>query len=186
MCLKQGLRTKRVSRTTTRWPAPNTGADWSQRLRVNGPELRLAWAEFLGRIPWDMFTTLTFDSKRVFPVGRELADREVFWWLSVAGHIFRRPIGWVYVVERHASGLWHGHALVSGAGAAASWKVASDIWRVRNGLADIQRVDSIEGAALYTSKSVAVDGEVVLSDTLSRYQRLAPAPMVVRLTPDEG
>src|SRR5262245_38925845 len=149
--VEEQFSSRRTSVATTRWPTPNIGVDWNGRLRVHGPRLRLAWAEFLGRIPWERFTTLTFDPKRVFPVSRERADREVFWWLGVSGHIIRRPIGWVYAVERHASGQWHAHALTVGGGHAAEWRVASDLWRVRNGLADIRPVDSIDGAALYTS-----------------------------------
>jgi hypothetical protein len=153
---------------------------WSSRQRLKNRQLSDLWGKFLSRIPWEYFATLTFDPSRVFPVDRELADIEAFWWCGFVGHVLRRPLGWAYAAERGTNGQWHAHALIVGAGV-SQLDVASDAWRARNGIVDIQSVHDSSGIAFYASKSVAVDGEVVLSDTLSRYVSSLKAGVVVPL-----
>jgi hypothetical protein len=168
----------------TRWPGPVLDEGWRARVGLRGGRLQAAWGAFLGRMPWEAFVTLTFDPKRRFPVSRELASRETFRWCSDAARLLRRPIAWAYATERHASGLWHAHILVAGAGG-ASWDVPRAMWQARNGHADVRRVDSPLLAALYTTKSAALEGEVVLSDTLLRYKDLLRPSITAGLHPQE-
>jgi hypothetical protein len=116
-------------------------------------------------LPWQFSATLTFDPKRVFPVGRELASREAFWWTRLVSHVCRRPVISVYVVERGASGLWHVHALLGNAGR-PNFQTLEGVWRMRNGHAAIKRVHDVIGISLYTTKQVT-DDEVVISDTVT-------------------
>src|SRR5438093_951517 len=106
---------------TARWPQPIVSDEWERRLRRPAVALHIAWDEFLGHLAWDAFATLTFDPKRVYPVGEEMADREAFWWCGLLGRLFRRPVGWLYAVERSPNGLWHVHALLIGVGSSVSW-----------------------------------------------------------------
>ncbi len=147
--------------------------DWRSRSRLRGRELVSAWSGYLGRIPWQLSATLTFDPKKVFPATRELACREAFWWVGLVARLCRRPVAWAYVVERGRSGLWHAHAVLVDAGS-PNHKTLESVWRMRNGHAVIKPVRDVTGIALYTTKQ-ATDGEVVLSDTvtLARFKALA-------------
>jgi hypothetical protein len=160
-----------------RWYGPIDDDSWTGRLRLNR-ERMLAWSAFLGRFNWEIFVTLTFDPRRVFPVGRELADREAFHFCKEVARLTRRPIGWAYVVERGKGGCWHAHVILIGLGKAV-WTGALESWRNRNGSVDARPVYAGDGVALYTSKSVVLSGEVILSDTLRRYcQNLSKAATV--------
>ncbi len=168
-----GFRTRDVRRAAPRlssraWPQPRTDDRWTNRARFRRDGLREAWASFLGRVPWEVFVTLTFDPARTFPVGRELASREAFWWCGFVGHVFRRPIGWAYAVERGTGGSWHAHGLFIGIGD-RPWTAPTAAWRERNGHVDVQGVADSRRVALYTAKSIN-DDEVVLSDTLGQYR----------------
>ena len=177
MAKDRGQQAHRARWTTTRWPTI-VSDDWGARTRLHGRELASAWGEWLGRIPWEFFITLTFDPKRVFPVSRDVAAREAFWWLGVAAHLCRRPLVWAYAVERGASGHWHAHAVIADAGE-PDWSTLEGVWQMRNGLAVAKPVHSVPGVALYTTKS-ATDGEVVISDTvdLRRFKALASGIVV--------
>ncbi len=153
----------------TRWPRPIVDEGWRARLRLRGEELKAAWSAFLGRVPWEWFVTLTFDPKVRFAVSRELASREAFRWLNDVARAWRKPIAWAYSTERGKSGRWHAHVLVAGAGR-TSFGGAGVIWRERNGHAHVEPVYSGHGAVLYTTKAAALEGEVVLSDTLVKYR----------------
>ena len=49
----------------------------------------------------------------------------------------------------------------------------------RNGRVHVQRVDDTKKAVLYTTKDAALSGDMVLSDTMSRYRnRLTDRPRV--------
>src|SRR5437867_1300278 len=153
----------------TRWPARVTNTGWRERARLTGDRLRDAWAAFLGRIRWQIFATLTFDSKLCRNgVNLDLAHLEAFWWCGAVAHVMRRPIGWAYVVERGGGGAWHVHVLLVGV-AGVSWGAARAIWETRNGRIDIQPVYERKRIAAYVTKSVDNDVEIVLSDTLKRY-----------------
>jgi len=81
---------------------------------------------------------------------------------------------WIYATERHKSGRWHAHVLAAGAGP-ISWDVALAIWQARNGRTDIQRISDPLSAIRYLSKTAALEGEVVFSDTILRYRMLVAA-----------
>lgn len=168
----RGQQPTRERWTTTPWPTiVSDGLRGPTRLR--GDELARVWGEWLGRIQWEIFATLTFDSKRGFRLTRDMAGREAFWWLGLVAHLCRRSLAWAYAVERGKSGLWHAHALIVGAGE-PSWSTLEGVWRMRNGMAVAKPVHSVPGIALYMTKQ-ASDGEVFLSDTvtLRRFKALA-------------
>lgn len=50
------------------------------------------WADWVGVIPWKHFVTPTFDPKRRFPVGRDLAERETFELCGLMCRASRRQI----------------------------------------------------------------------------------------------
>jgi excisionase family DNA binding protein len=138
---------------------------WRGRLRLRGGKLENAWSEFLGRIPWQFFATLTFDPARRESVGAELASKEAFGWLCLVAYLCRRPIAWAYAVECSRNGFWHAHALIEGAGD-PNLETLKSTWHMRNGQADLARVYDVPGVALYTAKGAA-QGEVVVADTLT-------------------
>lgn len=166
--------------TLSSWPTPMTDEHWAGRLRLGGKQLQAAWGMWIGLVQWEIFASLTFDEKRIGGVSRELADREVFAWLGCVAYLYRQPATWVYVVERGRGGHWHAHALIVGV-RAPSWSAPVEVWRERNGIADVRPVSDVPGVALYSTKSTALDGEVVLSDTLRLdhfKSRLASGPVV--------
>ena len=154
---------------TTRWPDPIAGRTRGERLKVPRDELHTAWA-YLGCLPWQWFVTLTIDPKRT-GASRDTADREAFWWCGLLGKAARRPVGWLYALERSRSGAWHAHALVIGVGT-DSLDPPSGMWRARNGIIDPKRVTNGDGeqVVLYTTKQAYRTGDLVLSDTLVRYR----------------
>jgi hypothetical protein len=162
---------------------PSYADRWEGRTRAAGDILARAWSNYLSRIPWEFFASLTFDPKRVFPVSRECASREAFWWCGSLGHLYRRTVTWIYVVERGHTGLWHAHALIIGAGEQPRWLAALETWRERNGKIDLQPVSDVRGVAMYTTKELAAEGEIVLSDTLARYKNCLASSPVVDLFP---
>ena len=174
VCVRRGQRTvgrmAGVPRLAQgRWPGPVLDERWNTRTRFYGRMLQQGWAAFLGRLPWAAFVTLTFNPKRRFPVSAELADKEAFRWCGLLGYVVRRPVAWLYVVERHASGRWHAHVLIAGASLGAVQGVAA-FWKARNGRAHARRVDNSHKAVLYSTKEAALRGEVVLSDTVTLYK----------------
>jgi len=157
---------------------------WRGRARPHGEQLAEAWGSYVGRLPWQFSATLTFDPKKVFPVGHDLASREAFWWLGAVAHVCRRPVIWAYALERGASGLWHVHALLGNTGR-PNRKTLEGMWRMPNGHAAIRRVYDVTGIALYTTKQ-ATDGEVVVSDTVTLPMfRSQLADVVVPLVPED-
>lgn len=136
-------------------------------VRVRNPELRVGWIDFVGAIPWEWFVTLTFDPKRVFPVGRERAGREATRWCQSLAWMYRRPVGWLISPERGRSGQWHAHALLIGLPRDISDAAAP--WESRNGKINLRRSYRGLGATLYATKETGPSGEVLLSDTLHLY-----------------
>lgn len=159
-----------MTRTTTRWAdGMSAGDDWRARSRVRGEELSAAWGQWLAPVAWQLMVTLTFDPKRVFPVNAALANREAFWWCGQVGRLLRRPVGWLYAVERGRAGAWHAHGLLVGVPGELG-KAPAAMWEQRNGRFHAQPVTGSRGAVLYTSKDAALSGEIVLSDTLACYR----------------
>ena len=162
---------------TTHWPESATIRNWSNRVRVPGAMLRLAWVDFMGCVPWDLFVTLTFDPKRAFPVGCTRAEKEALKWCGLIGWTLRCPVAWLIAPERGGSGQWHAHVLL--AGVTGDTSALATIWELRNGGIKVQPVSNAQGAVLYSTKEAALSGEVMLSDTLSLYRdRLTDKPRV--------
>ncbi len=130
--------------------------------------LKLAWVDFLCRIPWDLFVTLTFDPKRVFPVSETRAEKEAVEWCSRLEYALRRPVASVIAVERGRSGQWHGHVLL--AGVPSDISPLAEIWELRNGRINVKPVHAVEGIVLYTTKEASLSGNLVLSDAVGRYR----------------
>lgn len=159
-----------VSMQTTRWPDFRTGTEWRTRNRLRRDEIRRTWAQWLARIRWDAFVTLTFDPQRL-SVNRLRASRETFNWCNDTARVLRCPIGWIYAVERGtAGGQWHSHALIVGTTAELLRGVPASQWAMRNGYVNVKPVFDVGGVTLYTTKSAAVTGELVWSDTLAGFR----------------
>ena len=151
---------------TTRWPTPQPAATWEERLHAQLDKLWEAWADFLGRLPWRHMVTLTFDPKRVFPVGQERASKEAWMWFDRLSWIARRQKStWVYCTDRGRSGLWHIHGLVLGR-TEEDLELAIQIWWSRNGSATFSSVTGPRSASLYVTKDTSSYAEVVLAPNL--------------------
>lgn len=174
---------------TTRWQSER-GDDWRRRHRLEAKALQNAWADWLGRVDWQLFITLTFDPKRVFPVDEDRASREAFWWCNQSSHIYRRPLGWVYAPERDRSGQWHVHVLMIGVpmidGKASMIPEAVGMWKARNGKVDVQSVYDIGGITLYETKQAAQTGDLVWSDTIGTFRNALTAAPTVTLCPEDA
>ena len=136
--------------------------------RLRGAMVQPAWGQFLGRVPWEQFETLTFDPARRHGLGRRLAAAEALRWCAFLAWISRRPVGWMHAAEVGAGGMWHVHVPVVGL-PRDCWPVAKTVWEKRNGRADVRSVDSPHVATLYTTKQAAETGTVVFADVLDRY-----------------
>jgi hypothetical protein len=162
---------------TTQWQKFGMRPNTSGRVRVQGAMLLLAWADFMGTIPWDLLVTLTFDPKRVFPVSSARAEKETLAWCGLVGWTFRRPVAWLIALERHQSGQWHAHVLL--AGLPNDIAPLAQLWTLRNGEINVQVVSNSVGAVLYSTKEAALSGAIILSDTVVRYRgQLADTPRV--------
>lgn len=168
---------------TTKWPAAvSAEPDWSTRNRAKARRLGEAWSQYVGRVPWEWFVTLTFDPSVVFAVNARLADREAFWWCGTVARLQRRPVAWLYAPERGRSGRWHVHVLL--VGTSGNLEAAVAMWRERNGQIDMKAVARSPGSlVLYTTKDAALSGEVVWSDTLARYRDQLTLEPIVALYP---
>ena len=151
-------------------------------MRVRGAELLMAWLQFVGRIPWQVLVTLTFDPKRVYPVNRRRAEKEAERWCEDIARTLRSPhAAWVIAPERCANGQWHVHVLLVGI---RDLPAFAHLWQLRNGKIDIRPVRDEAGAVLYTTKEAALLGRVSLSPALRHYRdRLSTFPTVL-LYPD--
>jgi hypothetical protein len=172
---------RRHSSLTTRWPDPQPSTEWRSRNRVPKHALALAWSQFLGRLPWKVMTTLTFDPKRLFPVGENTASRETWRWCGEVGRALRRPIAWLYATERGRNGQWHSHVLLTDVTLDEVVRVAEG-WRLRNGHVDVQPIWGQPGAVFYATKDVPYGSEIVFSDTIDRYRNRLVSEVVIRLT----
>ena len=181
VCLMVNMNSNAMNTTTwsiTRYPGQ------AEPVRIRGhDELAWAWGRWIGRVPWEVMVTGTFDPKRVSHPSCRVADKEALWWCGLLGKVWRRPVAWVYAVERGLGGRWHMHGLIVGS-TGLSWETPIGCWTERNGRLTVSPVRD-EGAALYTTKSASRTGMIVLSDTMGRYRdRLRPDVVVSRL-PDQ-
>jgi len=156
------------SEMMTRWPQFARTKDWTNRMRVRDPIALLGgWLELLGQVEWELFVTLTFDPKRVFPVGSVTASKEAFRWCQDIERAFRHRVVWLIALERGASGQWHAHVLLADVPGDISPLAA--IWSSRNGSVDVQAVRNLSGVILYATKEAAISGEILLSHSLEAY-----------------
>jgi hypothetical protein len=161
---------------------PSRTKNWSNRVRVPAAVLRVAWMEFVGRIPWTLFVTLTFDPRRVYPVDRVRAENEALRWCSLIGWAHRRRVAWLIATERGRSGQWHAHVLLTGV--ASDMSVIAGMWSLRNGHVDVRPITNAPGAVLYSTKDAALSGELLLSDTLHHYRdRMSDRPVAMLYQP---
>jgi hypothetical protein len=122
-----------------------------------------AWAQLLGRWPWDWFITLTFKD----PVHPEQARKYFDRWLTRLD-LERRLLGffdqvdglvWARGIERQQRGVLHFHVLLSNVGE-LRYRVARDHWP--HGFVWVQRIRRVEDVTAYLAKYVAKGGEVDL------------------------
>lgn len=163
---------------TTYWPFEVSAT----QCRVRGDALPRAWADFLGRVPWQLFVTLTFDPKRWPSVDQRLTRKEAMWWCQQVGRLLRRPVAWLVAAEQGRGGRWHAHVLLVGIGDGLG-KAPEAMWQQRCGQIDVRPVRGGARAVVYTTKSAALTGEVELSDTLSRYRSAGKEQAWVDLYP---
>ncbi len=164
---------KEGAMSTTKWPTRHSLADAT----VSDTQLLRAWGQFLGRVPWQFFVTLTFR----FEVGRAPAVREAQQFCTHVGQATRSPVAWLLAPERHRSGSWHVHVLLVGVPGEIVGPVA--MWRQRNGRVDVREVTDGTLIVIYATKSAALLGDVVVSDTLARYRKQLGDSTTVALYP---
>lgn len=123
------------------------------------------WADWVGVIPWKHFVTPTFDPKRRFPVGRDLAERETFELCGLMCRASRRQLPWLFAVERGRSGLWHSHLLLTNVPEAAL-DTGLRYWESRNGRVDNRDVSEAQKLLRYITKEAGGLGNVCCSDNL--------------------
>jgi hypothetical protein len=150
--------------------------------RVSGERLDRAWGEFLGRVPWQLFVTLTFNPRRWPSVDQRLAAKEGIWWCQQAARLVRQPVAWLVATERHRDGRWHVHVLLAGLPDGLGCAPES-MWKQRCGGIDVRAVHAGSGAVVYATKTAAMTGDVELSDTLTRYRSRLDVSLRVALYP---
>jgi hypothetical protein len=170
---------------TSWWPDARAGGTWGTRIRPRRNELAAAWASFLGRVPWTFMATLTFDPKRVRSANQGRANRDAFWWCCLLGKMYCRPISWVYVTERHRSGRWHAHVLITGLTRAEA-NDAAEVWRAARGIAHVQGVYDGKGAVFYVAKDEAKQvpyrSEIVISGDIIAFKDQLRPEITVQLS----
>jgi hypothetical protein len=121
-----------------------------------------AWGDFLRRVPWEWFLTLTFASR----VHAEQAKKRIERWIHAIetnparNHQgpCRWAVGWEYQ-QRH---VLHAHMLLADVGAVPIF-VALALWRrIGGGSARIDRYDPAKPGAYYIAKA----GDIDLSESL--------------------
>lgn len=152
-------------------------------VRVKNPLLQMAWVEFLGGVPWEWFVTLTFDAKKVRSMSRQTASREAVRWCGDIERCLRRSIGWLIALERHKSGRWHAHALLAGLPPGIPLDHFAALWEHRNGRVDLRSAGDPTRRCLYLTKEAAADGELLLSDGVSRFREASTSRIGAWLYP---
>lgn len=150
--------------------------------RLHGRALSEAWGTFLGRVPWQLFVTLTFDPIQWPSVDKQLAMKEAIWWCQQTSRLVRRPLAWALAAERGRGGRWHAHVLLVGLPDGLGGGPEA-MWRQRNGHLDVKEVWRSDRLSVYATKQAALEGDVELSDTLRRYRDVLTAGPSVDLYP---
>lgn len=115
----------------------NDAAIWTQRVRHE-------WGRWLATFQWDHFLTLTFARD----YSDAAADRAIKAWLR---RLVVVRLHWFYVIERHAGGTPHVHALIEGTKALGAQGVRR-AWR--HGRSHVVAYDARKGASHYLSKDL--------------------------------
>lgn len=143
---------------------------WQQVLDDELKSARLecagSWAEYVNNFAdWKNFVTLTFEKEY---------SRDTVWqyWRTLVqmlnsdlyGHHYTRLVGHSYfsyclAFERQDRGAYHLHALVDNR---LNFKLIHDFWNHIAGFAWIEVIRKKEGCALYVSKYVIKEGDLVL------------------------
>ena len=112
------------------------------RVRLLGEEGAEAFRTWVLPMPWDLFCTLTFDSgRREYAVSNATAERRFFRWLGVCHKILERPVAAIGMIEPHASGEPHIHALLDCGGITqAETNQIYDAWYGMAGLLQLRPV----------------------------------------------
>lgn len=154
------------------------------RLRIAA---RLAYGMFLCQREWDLFLTLTSGEKDEDGVWRgkwthpeALHKRFRYCVHLMSDALYGRartrrgcPIEYVNGIERHKSGVPHCHAVLRlpGVDLADRLQFPLAVWQERltdtGGLARLERPRDQAHVVSYTTKYVAKEGELILSDNLS-------------------
>jgi len=169
------------NRLTMYWPDSPAQVDVDLRVAATAAYLDQAWAQFLGHLPWRYFVTLTFSPRKVAKVRKAVADKEARAWTSLIERMMRRPVGWLYSLERDRGGRWHSHVLVTQDVRKRVVRAANAVWTERNGRTHLGIVWEGCGAVLYTTKESRRDAEIVPSPHLSRYLDQLRGEIVIRL-----
>jgi len=115
---------------------------------------------------WDLYTTLTYDPKRVAGSRPEQPDasrapsdfatmRHVQAWLLGAEHLLGRVVSAAYGLEKHSSGFPHWHGLLAAGGVSSEeFAALSKSWYEPHGFARFDRVqrDDTQAIASYVAK----------------------------------
>jgi len=177
--------THHSNRVTMYWPDSPVAVNRDFRIAATAAALDEAWAQFLGRVPWRYFVTLTFSPRKVSMIRKAVADKEARAWTSLIERMMRRPVGWLYSLERDRGGRWHSHVLVTSDVRKRAVSAADAVWTIRNGRTHVETVWAGHGAVLYTTKDSRRDAEIVPSPDLYRYLDRLRGEIVVRLVPDD-
>lgn len=114
-----------------------------------GRELTEAWGEWLGKWPWQLWSTLTFKQEQSHNSATR-AFRNFAQWLQKDSP----SAGWFCAHEIGDYGRLHLHALLGGLGPHVSVNMLWRWWFDRYGRAQLLPYDPTRGAAFYISKYV--------------------------------
>ena len=154
----------------------------SKPVRVRA-EIVECWVELLSPVAFQHAVTLTFDPKRVFPVGRSRAEDEVQKLMCPIEWMSRGRVEWILAVEAHRSGLHHAHLAVARL-KDADLETLERLWNRRNGNSKVRPIDNVSGWISYLAKEAASQGDLILSDSV--FSRLTCRPTTRQLAPGPG
>jgi hypothetical protein len=132
-----------------------------------------AWADFLGRWPWDWFGTHTFRvethpeaADKVFRVFVSKINRRLY---GVRWNKHKRGIRWVRALELQRRGVIHFHTLMGGAGLSELRRLEwMDLWNELAGYARITQPENSDAVRRYCAKYVIKGGEIDMGGPLQR------------------
>lgn len=108
---------------------------------------RQAAGDWLGKVAWDCFATLTFSHD----LSLTLADYQIKRWIRKIEQRAQQKIKWFYALERGGGGLLHFHVLLSGV-SHLNVQAIEAAWPC--GRAHVAAYDQSRGAAQYVTKQL--------------------------------